>query len=162
MGHTRDIDRFHKYVNKTPSCWIWTGAKIPKGYGRFLFEGKPRYAHRVSLEIHGMGKVPDDKVVMHSCDNPSCVNPLHLSVGTPTDNMRDASTKGRIVNLQDWRGTRNPQAKLSEEQRMSLEAYLRAGSSCRELGAAFGVTKERVWQIKRDMKSKQGWEEEAF
>lgn len=76
-------------------CWEWMGAKTGRdGYGRV---GGQR-AHRVSWEIANGRPIPEGLIVLHSCDNPPCVNPRHLSVGTNTDNMRDASAKGRLKN----------------------------------------------------------------
>lgn len=169
MGHQRDLDRFMKYVEVGESCWLWTGAKLPRGYGRFYFDGKPRYAHRISLTLHGMA-VPDDAMVLHSCDNPSCVNPSHLSAGTQTENMQDASSKGRIVRVGDWRGPRNPKAKLSDERRAALVAEIEAGAGTRDLAFKYQLSRVRIQQIKREViavtaKAKKlggGWAVEEF
>jgi hypothetical protein len=95
-------ERFWQKVDKTSSpsgCWLWTGEKNNQGYGRFdLWENRRRYrrfAHRFVLELEGVELRRGD-VVMHGCDNPPCCNPDHLSVGTQTDNMRDAMAKGRM------------------------------------------------------------------
>lgn len=152
MGHKRDLDRFHKYVSKTEGCWLWNGAAIPRGYGRFYLRGKARYAHRASLELHGFGIVPDDKVVMHSCDNPACVNPLHLKVGTSSENMQDASRKGRVVRVQDWHGIKNPKSKLRVGDRMNLEREILLGIDLNSLAMKYGVTRERIYQIRKEIK----------
>lgn len=89
--------RFFKHVHKTDSCWIWTGSRRGRGYGGFLYRGKVAQAHRVSYELF-VGPTKPDLQVCHSCDNPPCVNPAHLFLGTKTDNMRDASKKGRLFN----------------------------------------------------------------
>lgn len=73
------------------ACWIWTGPTNNHGYGRF---GGSRYAHRVSYQL-AHGPIPPGMVVLHRCDNPPCVNPDHLSLGTQRDNVRDMVTKGR-------------------------------------------------------------------
>lgn len=92
------IDRFWRQVNKTDSCWEWTGAaKSKKGYGQIGLGGrgaKQELVHRFSYLIN-KGPIPDGLVVMHACDNPKCVNPEHLSLGTASDNIRDAVAKGR-------------------------------------------------------------------
>lgn len=95
--HTPLEQRFWPKVDKrgADECWLWLGARIPKGYGRILGSSKPVYAHRASWEIANDQSVPTGLVVMHSCDNPPCVNPAHLSVGTAGDNNRDAIAKGR-------------------------------------------------------------------
>ncbi len=92
--------RFWRYVVKTDGCWSWVGAKLPKGYGRIgAGVGKSKkvlLAHRLSYEIH-YGPIPDNVLVCHSCDNPNCVNPSHLFLGTHKNNFDDAKKKGRIA-----------------------------------------------------------------
>lgn len=84
--------RFWKRVDKQKEndCWEWKGLKYPSGYGRM---GNV-YAHRLSYTLN-CGEIPKGLHVCHSCDNPSCVNPKHLWVGTVADNMRDRDKKGR-------------------------------------------------------------------
>ena len=84
--------RFWKNVLKKSDkmCWEWQGAKLPTGYGKF----SKTYAHRYSYKIH-KGELPFGLHVCHSCDNPSCVNPNHLWIGTVADKMRDRDKKGR-------------------------------------------------------------------
>jgi hypothetical protein len=143
------IERFKRSVQVTESCWVWTGSKLPRGYGRFYFKGKAFYAHRLALEIFKGMHVPADKVVMHACDNPSCCNPDHLSIGTQTDNMRDASNKGRTVNRQDWRGSANPKAKLTAEQIEEIKRRLAAGERPVDLAREFGVGRARTTMIRK-------------
>jgi len=89
-----DHCRFFSMVNKSKDCWTWTGHKAEKGYGTFRLNGKMKKAHRVSYEIEN-GFIDSKKLVLHSCDNPSCVNPKHLSQGTNADNMNDMKSKNR-------------------------------------------------------------------
>lgn len=89
-------NKFWQKVTKTNSCWLWTGAKSHNGYGRFSHKGKVKQAHRVAWEIQNGREFPAGKLACHVCDNPPCVNPAHLFVGTTKDNMRDASLKGRL------------------------------------------------------------------
>jgi len=88
--------RFWQLVEMIPfhTCWEWIGAQTRFGYGQFRSNGIVRGAHRVSWEIHN-GPIPGGLWVLHHCDNPSCVRPDHLFIGTRTDNMRDAFRKGR-------------------------------------------------------------------
>lgn len=77
-------------------CWIWLATKDQKGYGRYGLRGKLWHAHRAAYLFH-YGKCPDELYVLHSCDNPSCVNPAHLWLGTNQDNMDDKVAKGRQI-----------------------------------------------------------------
>lgn len=87
-------DRFWEKVNKSGGCWTWTGAQHRQGYGHIRIDDSVEFAHRVSWNIH-FGAIPDGAEIMHVCDNPCCVNPDHLMLGTHRDNMRDMARKGR-------------------------------------------------------------------
>jgi lambda repressor-like predicted transcriptional regulator len=83
-----------RYVTSDRGCHEWSGGRSPQGYGSVAFEGQMRGAHRLAYELF-VGPIPDGMVVMHECDNPCCVNPAHLRVGTYADNTRDMLEKGR-------------------------------------------------------------------
>jgi hypothetical protein len=86
--------RFWAKVSKGDGCWIWTGSRNPKGYGRLNTGNRVRLAHAISWEL-SHGAVPDGLWVLHRCDNPPCVRPDHLWLGTAADNTADMVAKGR-------------------------------------------------------------------
>jgi len=86
--------RFWAFVSKADGCWTWGGATNRKGYGRFTVGGKLRLAHRL-VWAWTRGPIPDGVRVLHHCDNPACVNPKHLFLGTDQDNTNDMVAKGR-------------------------------------------------------------------
>jgi len=154
MEHNRNLKRFEAKIEKVDSgCWLWKAGLKGGGYGVFWLNGALRGAHRASLYLYKQESLETSLHAMHSCDNPSCVNPDHLSYGTASQNMADASAKGRIALTGDWTGTRNPKAKLSESQRMSLDARLANGERNRTLANEFGISIVRVQQIARQMKA---------
>lgn len=93
--------RFWKKVHKTDACWIWTGARTGRssckyGYFKVPWATNAVVAHRVSW-VFANGAIPDDLKVLHKCDNPPCVRPDHLFLGTQMDNVQDRMRKGRSV-----------------------------------------------------------------
>lgn len=87
--------RFFKKVNKIDGgCWLWVGANFPGGYGAISIKGKPQRANRMSYRMH-FGEFDENLWVLHKCDNPPCVNPEHLFLGTCRDNVHDMVGKGR-------------------------------------------------------------------
>lgn len=89
-------ERFFQKVNKTESCWLWTGALNSRGYGSFRFNGKSESAHRYSFRYFN-GEIQPGMIICHKCDVPACVNPQHLWEGTHLDNNQDCIAKGRFV-----------------------------------------------------------------
>lgn len=104
-------DVFWSRIRKVGACWEWTGARNTYGYGVFLLPGeKPVRAHRYAYTL-AKGPITPGLVVMHSCDNPGCINPSHLSLGSRGDNNRDAKAKGRNAS-----GERHGHARLTRRQ----------------------------------------------
>lgn len=139
-------ERFWRQVRKTPGCWEWTGrAKSNKGYGQIGLGGrgaKQELVHRFSYQLH-KGPIPDGLVVMHACDNPRCVNPDHLSVGTPSDNIKDAVRKGRWKAVPPLhRGEKQHSSKLTAEKVL----YMRANPqiSTKEFAEMYGCAEVSI------------------
>ena len=84
---------FEQKFVKCDGCWEWLASKNPDGYGRVRRFGRMESAHRIAYELY-VGAI-EDKQVLHTCDNPSCVNPKHLFLGTHKENMEDKVRKGR-------------------------------------------------------------------
>lgn len=106
---------FWKNVDRSEgqnACWIWKKGKDARGYGILRFRGRAYKAHRLAW-ILTHGEIDDDLFVCHHCDNPPCVNPGHMFIGTQSDNMRDMVSKGRH---NPPRGSTNPLSKLTEKQ----------------------------------------------
>lgn len=90
-------DKFWLKVKKTESCWNWISSLNSRGYGVFYYNKTVSLSHRVSWKLKN-GEIPEKLFVCHHCDNPKCINPSHLFLGTQVDNMKDCSRKGRLKN----------------------------------------------------------------
>ena len=98
------------------SCMEAEGAPNSSGYCSAWYKGKRTGAHRAAWMEANDAEIPKGKVVMHSCDNPKCINPAHLSLGSQSDNLLDCAAKGRL-NISDKRGCNNPRNKQTKEMR---------------------------------------------
>ncbi len=136
---------FWAKVRKTDGCWEWVGATNGRGYGKFFRGRKIKiYAHRFSYFLH-TGCEPGHHFVLHKCDNPACVNPEHLFLGSAKDNMDDCIQKGRHRYI-TRRGEASPCAILTESQVVEI---LRSHDSYRTLAKTHGVAKSTIGMIKR-------------
>ncbi|KKL91034.1 hypothetical protein LCGC14_1898770, partial [marine sediment metagenome] len=108
--------RFWAKVDQKNGCWEWTASTQSRGYGCFGINGRIELAHRISYQ-HFYGSIPDGMQVLHRCDNPPCVNPLHLFLGTFQDNMDDRKVKGHNGLFS---GERNGRAKLTTEEALAI------------------------------------------
>ena len=134
--------------NARTGCHEWMGHRDDCGYGRINRDGRLVRLHRETWkDIHG--DIPRGLCVCHHCDNPSCINPEHLFLGTHQDNMTDKAAKGRVVIK---RGSQNPVAKLNETQVEAIKKRLFLGETCKELGRAFGVSEGNIRHIKKNRK----------
>lgn len=134
------------HVPDLGACWVWTACRFKRsGYGCIGVKPRLRSAHRVCWELV-FGPIPFGMLVCHRCDNPACVRPEHLFLGTHTDNVRDMVAKGRRV---DNAGELHPSAKLSNAQVAALCAEYATGATQRDLAARYGVTQPTVSKLVR-------------
>ncbi len=154
--------RFWAKVKKTPTCWLWQASKRAKGYGAFAYRRNGSLiqdrAHRYSWEIH-RGPIPAGACVLHNCpagDNPACVNPAHLFLGTKAVNNRDMRAKGRArsggtktpVSACNYaRGERHHNAKLTAKKAAALRGDRVAGMSYSQLGRKYAINPSAAWKI---------------
>ena len=132
---------FWSRVRKTESCWLWQGTiQHGGGYGVFYAKG---YAHRFSYEIH-KGKIPDSLHVLHRCDNPPCVNPAHLFVGTHQDNRNDSVSKKRHSF-----GEKCYRSKLTRANVLFIRRACLEGESQTVLARQFGIVPSAISHIVR-------------
>lgn len=122
-------------------CWVWTGSINNYGYGELTSHKKRYAAHRVSYSLY-KGDIPDGLLVCHTCDNPCCVNPNHLFLGTPKQNQQDMKRKRRSTI-----GNTNPQAKLTEDDVATIRKLHRNGLMQKDIAEKFAVTRSCICVI---------------
>lgn len=153
-----DITRFWKKVQRTDYCWTWTGRPNEKGYGRFGINYRNVFAHRFSwLITHG--DIPEGLNVLHKCDNPICVRPDHLFLGTIADNNEDMRSKGRAAPMPKtpnigrfqrggrMSGENHHLARLTANDVLEIRNLRATGTRLRVLAQRFGVSEANISQI---------------
>jgi len=141
----KTLERFWNKVNKSSGCWEWLGAKDRDGYGYFGVKRKAKKAHRLSWLLF-FKTDPGKYHVCHKCDNPSCVNPDHLFLGSHTDNVQDCVRKGRN-NI----GTRNGSSKLTPDDIQEIRRkYKFRTYGTTKLAEEYGVSYQMIHRIVTD------------
>lgn len=145
--------RFNKkwIKDEISGCWLWTAACAGQmGYGQIKLpkQRKQEYAHRAAYMIYH-GEIPVGMQVCHRCDNPKCVNPDHLFIGTSHDNHLDMKAKGRHLY-----GEKNLMAKLNLEQVTKIHEMLKIGIPQKRIAMAYGVSSITISRIKRHLRWK--------
>lgn len=139
-------ERLAFFSIEAPSgCREWTGSTDGRmGYGKLTFEGVVGYAHRWSWMLHHGQPIPDGLVVMHLCDNPRCVNPAHLSIGTQLDNVRDQIARGRSRRCT---GSSHALSTLTADDVATIRRRSAGGEMRVTLAREFKVSATTIWRI---------------
>lgn len=130
-------------------CWLWTGSVGANGYPKHRLGGKTVAAHRTAYRLACSD--PGSLFVCHRCDTPTCVNPNHLFLGTPADNVADMDAKGRAVR-RGVRGERNPCSKLKDSQILDIRTERAAGRTLKALAAKYSVSESMISMVCRGVR----------
>lgn len=139
----KELRRFFSKVEKTPTCWLWKGATTKSGYGVFSLNKKYIRAHRASYILH-VSEIQDDLLVLHSCDVRNCVNPDHLHLGTPQDNIDEMFERNRERFL---KGENSKTSKLSDDDVIEIRLMKKLGFSVKEISIKFDISSDYVYQL---------------
>jgi HNH endonuclease len=134
-------------VVRASTCWVWTGSKNKKGYGHICIgAGQIELAHRTSYRTF-CGPIPDGLCVLHHCDNPVCLNPTHLFIGTQIDNINDCVSKGRNRGG-GQQGEHHHHAKITDENAKEILELISAGVPLSKIAERFNFSYASVYAIK--------------
>lgn len=136
-------ERFWARVEPEPNsgCWLWLGAVDKDGYGKLKERRHHVRASRIAYSL-ATGVDPGDRMVLHSCDMPRCVNPAHLSLGDNRENQRQKAARGRAPH-----GETHACAKVTEIDVAAIREQRAVGASARDLAVVFGIHRETVRRI---------------
>ena len=134
-------ERFMRNVVKTKTCYFWRNHIGNRGYGQFKFRGVTWLAHRVSYTIFKQ-EIPEGMVVMHRCDNPVCIRPSHLRLGSVQDNVDDRVAKGRSA-----KGENNGRSVFTEDDVKLIRWLYLTGGNRTEMARIFGVDRKTICAI---------------
>lgn len=136
------VDRLLSRIKvNAAGCFEWQRSRNKAGYGKVTFNGRQQLAHRVSFAVFRNADI-DSLFVCHHCDNPCCINPSHLFLGTCKDNMDDAKIKGRLSS-----GSRVLSSKMREEEVMAAVRLYESGETSGQIASRFGVSASSIYGI---------------
>lgn len=141
------IPELNHYILGGPlgTCWEWSLGRNHGDYGQLRYKGVMTRAHRLSFSHHNPNVNIEGKVILHTCDNPCCINPEHLRLGTQADNMQDMKLKGRQYRPV---GEKNPHCKLDEQSVREIRD-LKGKQSQASIGKLYGVSQRTISLIHR-------------
>lgn len=140
------IARFWDHVDISPDpngCWVWRGLTSTGGYGLVTIHYKMYRTHQLAYELM-TGPIPPGALVLHSCDNPPCVNPAHLRLGTDKDNALDRVARGRQI-----QGTVHHNAKLTDDAVRDIRRLHAAGANISQLSRQFDINRHQIRDVIR-------------
>jgi len=146
--HPKIIKRFLSKIKKDGQCIIWTGNTDSYGYGLMRIGKGREKAHRLSFKIHN-GEIPKNMCVCHACDNPLCVNPLHLWLGTQSENLKDMKSKGRASGFKG-KGESRYQSRLKENDILQIKGLSFEGLNRSSIARIFGVAPGTISAVVRN------------